>query len=106
MGHWPPIAQRSKNHAHATTQRIFNKIIEIKLSLQCMVLPRCCPFYDGSLALKILIYNAKNCDYLAESMIQNCPTNRKTNSLHAFGLVKVKRDNALQWGVSFVPFPF
>ena len=34
----------------------------------------------------------KKGDYLAESMISNCPSNGKMNSLHAFGLVQVKRD--------------
>ena len=42
--------------------------------------------------LGLTLYNPKNGDYLAETIISNCPSNREMNSLHAFGLVQVKRD--------------
>ena len=41
-------------YAHVTTQRIAKKVIEIKISVGCMVWPRCCLFQHG-LPVKLLI---------------------------------------------------
>ena len=48
-GFWPLIASMEvkNNHAHVTTQRNLNKLIEVNLSVGSMVWPSCCQFQDS-----------------------------------------------------------
>ena len=57
--------EAKNSYAHVTTQRSFNKFIELNFSVGCMVWPWCCLFQDSTTSKNISallkLHKSKNC---------------------------------------------